>query len=162
MNWFNLEDLEKRLKNNEVSERESFNYLLVIFLLFFLSSYGDDLDYNNSFFAFSDFILSISIAITGIWLTFKTNQSNDNQDYIIRFLSLYFVIGIRITVLLLILIPFFLLLNKTLGPLPENGVAEDAFFLSFITFFNILYYYLLVKSFQRLAQNSVSHSLPSQ
>lgn len=162
MNWFNLKDLEKRLQNNEVSEREGFKYLLVIFILFILSSYGDNTSYSLLIFGVSDLVLTSSVTIAGIWLTFKTNQSYDNQHYFIRFFSLYFVLGIRLAVFLLILIPVFLLLNKVFGPLPENGVAEDAFFLTFITSFNILFYYLLVKSFQRVAQNSVSHSLPTQ
>lgn len=103
MNWFNLRDLENRLIESEVSDKEGFYYLLANLILFGLASYGTVESYNHGAFLFVEIAVMVFITIVGLNYTFKANKSGDGQDYFKRFLSLYFVIGIRLAVFILLL-----------------------------------------------------------
>ncbi|HEX6981737.1 MAG TPA: hypothetical protein VF181_03155 [Balneolaceae bacterium] len=152
MNWFNLRDLENRLSDNNVSDKEGFYYLMASFILFSLISYGSSSDYyNNDTFLFAEVALVLLITVVGLNLTFKVNQKGDGKDYLKRFLSLYFVIGIRLFVFIMLLaIPVAIFavvfLEETSGRL-----IEDYLYISLSTIVGVIFYYLMVSSFKKVA-----------
>ncbi|MDR8389572.1 hypothetical protein NC796_00395 [Aliifodinibius sp. S!AR15-10] len=155
MNWFDLHDLENRLIESNVSDQEGFYYLLANVILFGIGSYGTGDSYNYNIFMYADMAIALCITIVGLNLTFKVNKKGDNQDYFKRFMALYFVIGIRLVLFLVLCItPAIILGYFMLGGASSNKTVQDFVFLSLYTAVLIFFYYLLIQSFQRVAQHN--------
>lgn len=158
MNWFNLKDLENRLIKDEVSDREGYYYLLANLILFGLAPYATSYSYNSSIFSFAEVISVIAITFFGVKLSFKANQNGNGSNYFKRFVALYFVIGIRLTVFTILLaipvgIVVGILESSTSGELIPNKYVQDTLYLVFYSGIGIVYYYLLVRSFKTVAQS---------
>jgi hypothetical protein len=155
MNWFNLQDLENRLSENSVSDQEGFYYLLANLILFGLGSYGASDTYHHGGFIFAEIVIMLTIIIVGLNLTFKANQNGDGHNYFKRFLALYFVIGIRLLVFVLLLaIPAGILGFFIFGEEISNTFLQDLLFLGLYAGIGIIYYYFLVRSFKKVAQSN--------
>ncbi|WP_026953742.1 hypothetical protein [Algoriphagus vanfongensis] len=153
MIWFDIQVLERNLRNGLVSDKEIFNYLLgnlVLYSIFPLL--GSD---DSSVFSIILFQVFVTIVITviGSKKAFDVNESGDNKDFFKRFLALSFVTGIRLFIFcLLIAIPA----GITLGILGINPNAspysEGLFDLILMVATGIFYYYMLINSFRRVSQ----------
>jgi len=156
MNWFNLEDLENRLVENKVSDKEGFNYLLANLILFGLASYVASDSYNHRAFLLIEIILMIAITVGGLNLTFKANENGDGNDYLKRFLSLYFVIGIRFVVFTFLLaIPVGIIGYFIFGGEVTDKTVHDLLNVGFLSGITIVFYYFLVRSFKKVAQHKI-------
>ena len=156
--WFDIIELERRLKNSEISDKDVFIYLLIYVIIFVLySRFGDNnswLFLNNSLFITIYMIMTIAIMIIGVKMTFNINSAGDNKDYFKRFLSLSFVTALRLNVFLLIpavsILIFFNFLDY--GP----GFGKNAMGISIIALnviADILYFLMLTNSFKRVCNS---------
>jgi len=99
MYFWNVGALADDLKHQNVSELEKFKYFILIVIVCFsgdvLRPYLPDTHPLQGKINFIGMALSDIISIVGTWLCFRTNRNGDNQDFIVRFLCLGTVIGIR-------------------------------------------------------------------
>lgn len=153
MNWFNLQDLENRLIENNVSEKEGFYYLLVSIILSCLTIYVSNDGYNIDIFLISEIVLMLLITVIGLHLTFRANQNGDGKEYLKRYISLSFVIMIRLMVFTFLLaIPVVIILALTFEGIMDNKLFSDFFPLSVLIIISVVFYYFLIRSFKKVAQ----------
>jgi len=151
MIWFDLNEMEEKLSKNDVSEKESINYYLTVFIITSLFATimavtrknPDELDGITATFYN---LFNIAIIVVGILYTYKLNS---RIDFFLRFFSLSFVIFIRlisyticIGLLLLIFVGIFFKfpeLNKNLY-----------IYLSLV--WKIIFYVLIALSFKKVGK----------
>jgi uncharacterized membrane protein YidH (DUF202 family) len=153
MIWFNIKELENKLKIGEVSESAFFNYLLANLIIFSIVPYLSTNDYTIKWVIVIEIIIGVVVTVVGAKMTFDINSAGDKKDYFGRFLSLSFVIGIRLSVFAIIIgTPIaivFSLLHRNFD-IDEN--LKDFLGLGLFTGFGILYYFILTNSFKKVNQ----------
>jgi hypothetical protein len=157
MIWFDIKKLEQKISNNELTEKEGFNYLLAysIITVFALSFASNK---TNGWMMFSEFAISVLITIWGLRTTYEVNNEIDGKDFFKRFFAINWVIGMRI---LVILIPLAFLFGLFFGffavanninlhePNPQLSIVS----LTFKAMFTLICYLLIINSFRRLKIN---------
>ena len=155
MIWFNLKKLEDKLANNEVPEKAGYEYLLA-WIVFFAIGYSlpDNSSYSHKAWDICEGILKLAMKILMIIMVFRINRNGTNQDFLKRFLSLSFVILLRIAVLFVLLFGFFRTLMQV--------ISQDAYeFLSRIfntdlsdfiisILMTLIYFFLVIRSFRKV------------
>jgi hypothetical protein len=153
MIWFDIKELETGLKNGALSDKEIFNYLLANLILYSVVPYIGSNDYTTKWLIAIEIVIVIAITVIGTKKTFDINSAGDNKDYFKRFLSLSFVTGIRLLVLVCVVaIPIGIIayfVDKNLGA-SEN--ARDLFDIALTAVSGVLYYFMLINSFKRVSQ----------
>lgn len=150
MYFFNLKALENDLIDLKISEDEAFKYFLVLSLLtasltyFNFASNSIDLLLN-----FIEGIIQFVISFWSIKKTYSINKNSDRIQYYQRFFSLSFVVLFKTLLYTLILIIPYVLL--ALFNVPENYIIDITLNLTTVILINGLYYFLLCKSFKRIA-----------
>lgn len=161
MIWFKLKELERRLANGEVTERTGFHYLLTIMIFFSIAKLvPDDSPFPNFWWDLGDIVLGILVLILGMNSTFKINGKDGNKEFLKRFLSLSFVIYLRLAIVFMFL---YLLYKIIMFVIPidlylliDGIVSENISQLLLSTGVSLLYYFLLIRSFKRVnAQQNV-------
>jgi hypothetical protein len=153
MIWFDIGELELRLKNGDLSDKDSFYYLLANLVLYAIAPYIDSNDDTTKWLIALEIVIAIAMTVIGTKMTFDTNSAGDNKDYLKRFLSLSFVTGIRLLVFVCIAaIPvgtviFFL--GESIG---ASKNMANLFDIAFTVVAGLVYYFLLIKSFRRVSQ----------
>ena len=151
MIWFNIKELETRLKNGVLSDKEAFNYLLITLIFSSVVTYIGGSDNTNNWFIAIEILVSIVVTVIGTKKTFDINSAGDNKDYFKRFLSLSFVTGIRFLVLLIVLaIPVGTIVYFVDKNLDINENTKDLFNVALMAVCEIIYYFMLINSFKRL------------
>ena len=92
--------------------------------------------------------LLILIPVVGLILTFKANQIGDGKDYLKRFISLHFVIGIRFYVFTIL----FMIGAGFLVSFIPNQVIKGFLFGGLIAAFGIGFYYSLARSIKNVSK----------
>jgi hypothetical protein len=153
MIWFDLKELELKLRNGDLSNKDIFNYLLAGLLMESIFSYMKRDDYTSKWLVAIEIIIVIITTVVGMKRTFDINSTSDNKDYFKRYLSLSFVIGIRLVVFVFIaaipigIISYFV--DKNIG---VNQNMKDIFNLVIIAATGIFYYFMLINSFKRVSR----------
>jgi len=160
MIWFSLKKLEDKLKKFELTERDGYNYLFAFAILAVISDYALSEATTASTVKWINRIQyygSLIITIWGLSKSFRQNESGDNKEFLKRFLSLAWVIGVRI---FLILIPIAILVfvgfyvanymsDPTFELQADNAVSDYIVVLMTLTT-EIIYFSLIIKSFNRV------------
>jgi hypothetical protein len=148
MNWFNLKDLEKRLAENNVSDKEGFYFLLANWIVFGSFSFAAVTEqYGNP----GVMVMLLAIPVISLVIGFKANQKGDGKDFLKRFISLHFVIGIRIIVFIILLaLPVGLL-----GSFISNVMIRQFLFGGFIATAGIIYYWYLARSIKNISSTKL-------
>lgn len=160
MIFFNLKALEKKLIDNHLSDKDAFNYFLILTIITSLSIYILNDKVGNYQLLFFDILFSISLTYLGLKKCFNVNSTGDNQDFYKRLFSLSFVIVFRlIGWTLLLLIPYILIL-MCLGLEIDS---KDVLLLDVIDFLfdkvlQIMYYIMLYKSLYRVSRQITTHA----
>lgn len=158
MIWFNLKELERRLRNGELSDKYIFNYLLASVLLESVVSYVNNDEYTTKWILGIEIIILLLITGLSMKKTFDINAASDNKDYFIRYLSLSFVIGIRLFVFIFIaVLPTGFIVNLVDKDIRDNEIVKDLFDLVVAASICIFYYFMLINSFRRVSQVSDSN-----
>jgi hypothetical protein len=150
MIWFDIDKLERDLRNGNVSDRQVFYYLLATMVLFSITAYAPATDYKREWLLYVEMLAAVAITVIGILKTFEINSAGDKADYFRRFLALSFVNTIRLilfSAIPLIGVAFFL--TETME---SNHNLADAIDLSFVVVFGTLFYVLLANSFKRVSK----------
>ncbi len=155
MIWFDIKELERSLKTDNVSDKVVFYYLLVTLLIFTVAPYFTTLEHESKWMLTGEIILSLAITIFGTKMTFDINSSGDNKDYFRRFLSLSFVTAVRLLVFSIILaIPVAIVWAFLEDMIVTNQVVKQVLDLGLLLAVGLFYYYMLVNSFKRVSGKS--------
>ncbi len=148
MNWFNLKDLEKRLAENNVSDKEGFRYLLANWIVFGSLSFAAVTEqYGNP----GVMVMLLAVPVISLIIGFKANQKGDGKDFLKRFISVNFVIGIQFIVFtILFAIPVGLL-----GSFISNVIIRHFLFGGFISASGITYYWYLARSIKKISSTKL-------
>ncbi|CAN5201578.1 hypothetical protein BH23BAC2_BH23BAC2_17020 [soil metagenome] len=154
MNWPHAKKLEKKLANNDFSNKTGYLYLITfLIMLSFLLNFPELHAGNQTF----GLVINLLICGWGIGRTFEINQSTGNNDFLKRFISLSFLSGLKLSVALLA----FVFVLKTIkyiagfispdyfdGPLlaavPQPILGAGA---------SIVFFVILINSFKRLNED---------
>ena len=153
MIWFDIKELERGLRNGDLSDKDIFNYLLANSIMFSIVPYISSNNYTTKWLLAIEIVIAITITVIGTKKTFDINFAADNKDYFKRFLSLSFVTGIRLVVFVAIAaipigtIVYFV--DKNIG---ANENVKDLFNLILMAVVGVFYYYMLTNSFKRVCQ----------
>lgn len=151
MIWFDIKELEKELATGEVSDREGYQYLLASMVAMTVTSYLGSGNYANKWLSLIEAVISLFITVALLKVTFDINNNGDNKDYLKRFVSLSFVSGIRLMVLVLIAaIPIGIIMYFVRMTFGDNQTSKDIFSVCLVTCFGIAYYFILTNSFRRV------------
>lgn len=158
MIWFNIKALENRLKNGDITDKVIFYYLLaeVIATSIFGSMFGNN-PYTTKWLQVMSVLLSLAISVIGTKRTFEINSAGDNKDYLLRYLSLSLVTGIRLCIFSILIgfpIVFGILAFDEFGILKKENYEnlKELYNLTIFFLMQVFYYFLLTNSFKRVSQ----------
>jgi hypothetical protein len=154
MIWFNIKELERRLKGNELSDKQAFIYLVANLMVYTLAPYLPRENSTKSWWLIAIEVgIVLIITVLGIKRTFDINQSGDNSDYFRRFISLSFVTNVRFLVFVfLAAIPIGLIAVLIDTNFNIADSVKDLFDIALTAVAGIVYYFLLINSFKRVSQ----------
>lgn len=150
---WNIEKLKSDLGDSGISEKESLKYLAVSIALSFLVMFslltytGDILDYYLMF-------LESIIFIFGTFYVFSKNKGNEGKNFLSRFFSIGFVVGVRwFIIIILTLIPVSIIINFLLVFFKFSEEIKEIISESFIIIlFYLIYVYLVGKHIEDVAE----------
>ncbi len=99
MYFWNIDKLTEQLISGELSEHEQFKYLMANSILYALAVIQYEVP--NQLDTWCG-IIGIFITILGLWFTYKCNGGPSGKNIIQRYLSVSFIVLIRITVLFML------------------------------------------------------------
>jgi len=155
MIWFNLKSLESKISNNELSDKDGFNYLLanaIVTIIAVNITTGKD---SATWMLLTGFFLALLITIWGINAAFSANNAIDGKDFLKRYLAISWVISMRIFVVIL---GVALISGIVMGILTAmngednytNSPIKDVIIMTITAFVSFICYLLIVNSFKRL------------
>lgn len=152
MIWFNIKQLEKNLKDNAVSERETYMYLFVLLVISTIFSYVNDPEAPLQLTTWIELTLDVVLTVLTLKTTYDINAKGDNRDYVKRFMTLTMVIMIRLVVFA---VPVMLVGLMTLQLLDHFNVLSlsnaKLYFDLAVTFsLGVAFYFMLTQSFKRI------------
>jgi ABC-type antimicrobial peptide transport system permease subunit len=151
MTWFNIKEVERKIIHDELTDKESFDYLLYSSVILTFFSYIGVEEHSNDWLHFLELIISIVITIVLLKETYTINAKGGQKDYLKRYTSLSFVAGIRLVVYaFLVAIPLGIIMAALDGNVEKNQTNEEIVKLIFISIFGIVYYIQLTNSFKRV------------
>jgi uncharacterized membrane protein len=151
MTWFNIKELERKIINDELNDKEGFDYLLYssVFLTFF--TYIGIKEYTNDWLHFLEFIISLVITLAQLKVTYNINAKGGQIDYLKRFFSISFVVGVRLFVYAFLVAFILGIIVAIVDPhIEKDPNNEEMMELVFISIFGIVYYIQLTNSFKRV------------
>jgi len=157
MNFFRDKELAERFAADKVSEREVFYYFLVfniLIIIFTTSTVISILEIKLTLWDQIYDVVAIISTIIGCTWAYKINISGDDKNFVARFISLSFPIGMKSTILLFILlIPIagLLIANEEMynKALLTDNTGEALFFGAY--FLTLLYFYLRLAYAMKIA-----------
>lgn len=155
MYFFNNKALEDDLINLRVSEDEAFKYFFALSLITsFVTYFNFDSAYVDFFSNLIEAIIQFLIVFFAIKKTYSINKSGDGSYYYQRFFSLSFVVMFKtIFYALILIVPYIVILSFSLS----DNIYVMMFFDLFTSLsIEIIYYYLLCKSFRRIASERLT------
>src|SRR5215210_2921139 len=105
MIWFNLKQLENKLSDNQVTDKECFTYVLAFCLLsFFVGNiYISTTIELSSRMQLIYLLMGLAVTVIGVKAIFNTNDERDGRDLFKRFFAITWVVGFRYFVLIVVL-----------------------------------------------------------
>ena len=144
MNIINLKDLEIRLSENYVSEKEGFQYLLANWLVFGMIAFGAvDKNYDNP----GVMLMLLVIPSMGLLIGYFANQKGDGKDFLKRFIAVHWILGIRFFALLIAGIVLLDLLTDPINSEAIRGWISGLFCIAI----GVGFYYSLSRTLRKIA-----------
>ena len=152
MIFLNIKLLEEKLIKDELPSKHVFIYFLISSVLLTLSTeINPAAESVDAWFRTFELLLTIAIVIVFSIHFFNQCRSSGKEKRFLEFyFSLGFVVGLRLVVFMFlagILIAIFLLIV-----LPDWDASDPLFELIFGTALSLVYFLLLMRSFQRVTQ----------
>jgi hypothetical protein len=154
MIWFDIKKIEDKISNDELSDKDGFNYVMAFFILTTVALCFVT-NNTNGWIKFSTCIVSIIINVWGLNAIYQANTEIDGKDFFKRFFAINWVIGMRLIVITLI---FAVIIGIVIGivsvkneiNLKDPNPLKDILGLIFMAMFNLICYLLIINSFRRL------------
>ena len=155
MIWLDLDTLLLKIKNNELTEKNGYHYLLAFVICSLLSGDALSKSITNSWLIAAGVIASLFVVIWGINAAYKENEKYDGKDFPKRMMAIAWVIGVKIV---LYLIAFFAIVaacsffySLFVGPLEINALIRQIIIVSSSVIVNLIYLRYIVISFRKLS-----------
>jgi len=146
MYFWKIDKLKKDLAKQPLSESESFKYLFATIILYSLAMIPFP---ENNLWDVIDSLIGGVITVFGVWYIYKCNRGSMGSNFLQKYLSIGWVVGIRwlVFVLLPTVIVYFIAKGIYYGitaetyadiaDIPENTTLSDVLVLNllFITYF---------------------------
>lgn len=150
MYFWKIKKLNEQLITGALKESEKFKYLMASTIMYMLSMirYGTANDYDT----YSG-VAYLIIGVMGLWYVYKCNGGEKGTLFLERYLSLSWVLSIRLIVLVLIplLVISIIVEEVYLGGMSEETTLIDT---TLIQVFTIIYIFWLAKHIKYVANNS--------
>jgi len=147
MYFWKIEKLKNDLLKKPLSESESFKYLFATTVLYSLGM--TPFLENNIWDVYSAIITALITAI-GVYYVYKCNKGASGSNFLQKYLSMGWVVGIRWSVFVMIpLMIVYFVIVAILSSIPDNTTLSD------LLFFNLLYiqfFWLLGKHIKEVAK----------
>ena len=151
MIWFNQHDLENKIVNEQLTDKDGLNYFFAIFVF---TAIPFSLSNITALYHIDTLIsvLILSIVVWGVISSYRANKRIDNKDFFNRFFSLSWIIGIRIILLVIISI---IVINSVKGLIPSRyycnyKLLNFILIIVYIAMIWIINYVLIIKAFDRI------------
>jgi len=149
MYFWKIDNLNEELVTSSVTEADSFKYLLANVALYMLAAFH--FPYTNSYDLLGSSI-SLVIAVAGLIFIYKCNGGREGSYIMLRYLSISWVVLIRMLVWVIPLgISFYIAYETVLGGLVEDTSIVEILFVAII---EIIYVYLIAKNVNNVAKKS--------
>jgi hypothetical protein len=154
MIWFDIKNLESKISNNELTDKDGFSYVLAFFVLtaIVLSFVTNN---SNGWIKLSQCVISVLINVWGLKTVYEVNNEIDGKDFFKRFFAINWVIGVRLLVVTMIFavivgIVFGIVSVKNGMDLNSPNPIKDIVGLIFMAMYSLICYLLIINSFRRL------------
>lgn len=119
MYWWNVRQLANDFKEERVSERERFKYVLGTWLAFSAVGFFPGRELGTSELVAG--VIGVLVTIVGTTLCYRANARGENRDFVARFLCLAWPLGWQmVAVVVAGLIPLMIILWVVSGPPAET------------------------------------------
>jgi hypothetical protein len=137
MYFWNIDKLKANLCAGTLSNHEQFKYLLANLIFGPLFFQIGQFKYEQDI----DWIFSLAITVGGVVYCYKMNKGRIGHHFLVRFLSIAFVINIRLVIFLLPLMFIFVTVALAFDFGGMSPWEMDLFFLICFCLFEIFYYW---------------------
>ena len=150
MYFWKIDKLKKDLVKQSLSESESLKYLIATAIVYSLEMIP--FLENNLWDVFSALIMGI-ITIFGVYYAYKCNRGSSGSNFLQKYISIGWVVGIRWVVLvaLPIVIVYFIAVGIYIAGIPESTTLSDMVFLNLLY---LTYFWLLGKHIKDTVKKS--------
>jgi hypothetical protein len=162
MIWFNLNALESKIADDNLTDKDGLIYFLTIFG--FTAIIFCTLKFKAPFHI--DTLISILILLIiswGIISSYSVNKKIDNKDFFNRFFALSLLVGIRIILFIMISLIFIDLIRGLIPHyyLCKYNILFLILFLIYIMMIWIVNYLMILNSFNRIRKikNYLQHAI---
>jgi hypothetical protein len=156
MIWRNIKAVETKIANNELTDREGFQYFLVYFIIMAIP-FGSMAKVESPpvWINTASYLLVIFINYWGLSKAFETNNQIDGKDFFKRFFALLCVNFINLLLIVFFYFLFFIILMVVLHfvwhiNLTDFKLATQIFGLFNLIAIYLFFYYKLIRSFNNL------------
>lgn len=149
-----IDRLNEDLVAEEISEREKFKYLIACAVLYLITIYpfSGPISDPNIYDRWSEVRVAV-VTLFGLFLIYKCNGGDNGRDLLIRYLSISWVVFIRMIVLLMLptAIALFVVQEIYMGGVPDETTSID---FAYMTVIEIVYVFWVAKHINRVARAS--------
>jgi uncharacterized membrane protein len=147
MIWLNSKKLEKQITSNELTEKDSFYYLLATVLYNFAFYFYSKAVSHFTILTVINFIVSILGAIIVIPMIYKINREYDDKDFIKRFFAITWIVRIKLTIIMIVYTLIYMTIFKNMQNARKVQIVVNIIMNLFLIAIN---YLLTIQSFKRL------------
>ena len=155
MRIWDIEGLIKDLRNKTLSPREEMLYLMFTIILYAFSAGSSN---TETYWGSMSILFIVTITAFGILWCYQANQNGDREDFIKRYISLSWLITIRMFLLTVILSLGFMAVVKNVPAIPDTPENVEIFTFCISVLVEIIYYIWLRNCFQKVSSPDMSVS----
>ncbi len=155
MIWLDLKGLERKISNNDLTEKDGYNYLMATMILMSVVVGSFTRQDSYSWFDFLNTIITVGIAVWGISACYKVNNELDGKDFVKRFLAISWVISMRmflwiigLSIVIGIIIGITMVASGMHDRIPKPTQEISTMILSALV--SVICYLLMINSFKSL------------
>jgi hypothetical protein len=151
MIWFNLQTLENKIVNDQLTDKDGLKYFFAILIITAIPFSVLNIKIIYHIDTLISFLI-LSIIVWGVIASYSVNKKIDNKDFFNRFFAISWLVGIRIILFIVISIIF---MNTMTGIIPHHyfcryGLVFSILGLIYIALIWIFNYVLIIRSLNRI------------
>jgi hypothetical protein len=156
MYLWKIDSLVNDFKEGKVTQKEEFKYLLFYIIISIL--FMDKVLYIDDVYNIYDTINSIAmfiITIIGTYYCYLVNSKGDNKDFMVRYISIGLLVGIRIFLIAFLLGIVYSSLFMTPEELESDSYETTILLLIFSSLVEIAYFWYLSKKIRDVSKINI-------